>query len=48
MQDDSIGVTVEGAGPGDLRGGWARPAFEVIPLDCEITAYAPLGDDPLF
>lgn len=25
-----------------------RPAFEVIPLDCEITAYAPDGDDPLF
>jgi hypothetical protein len=20
---------------------WSRPAFEVIPLDCEITAYAP-------
>jgi coenzyme PQQ precursor peptide PqqA len=27
---------------------WERPAFEVIPLDCEITAYAPAGDDPLF
>ena len=24
------------------------PAFEVIALDCEITAYAPDGDDPLF
>jgi hypothetical protein len=24
------------------------PAFEVIPLDCEITAYAPDGDPPLF
>ena len=24
------------------------PAFEVIPLDCEITAYAPDGDEPLF
>jgi len=24
------------------------PAFEVIPLDCEITAYAPDGNDPLF
>ena len=22
--------------------------FTVIPLDCEITAYAPDGDDPLF
>ena len=27
---------------------WARPAFEVIALDCEITAYAPDGDFPLF
>jgi hypothetical protein len=27
---------------------WEPPAFEVIPLDCEITAYAPDGDDPLF
>jgi hypothetical protein len=25
-----------------------RPAFEVIPLDCEITAYAPDGGEPLF
>ena len=24
------------------------PSFEVISLDCEITAYAPDGDDPLF
>lgn len=23
-----------------------RPGFEVIPLDCEITSYAPDGDDP--
>ena len=28
--------------------GWEPPAFEVIPLDCEITAYAPDGNDPLF
>ena len=29
---------------------WARPAFEVIALDCEITAYAPDDGDerPLF
>jgi hypothetical protein len=27
---------------------YERPAFEVIPLDCEITAYAPDGGDPLF
>lgn len=27
---------------------WDRPSFEVIALDCEITAYAPDGDFPLF
>lgn len=28
---------------------FARPSFDVIALDCEITAYAPDGDDdPLF
>jgi hypothetical protein len=27
---------------------WSRPRYEVIPLDCEITAYAPDGGDPLF
>ncbi len=27
---------------------WAKPSFEVIALDCEITAYAPDGDTPLF
>jgi hypothetical protein len=27
---------------------YAPPEFTVIPLDCEITAYAPDGDDPLF
>lgn len=27
---------------------WSPPRFEVIRLDCEITAYAPDGDDPLF
>ena len=26
---------------------YAPPAYEVIPLGCEITAYAP-DDDPLF
>jgi hypothetical protein len=48
MQDESIGGTLEGAGPGATPGTWARPVFEVIPLDCEITAYAPEGDGPLF
>jgi hypothetical protein len=27
---------------------WARPSFELISLDCEITAYAPDGDLPLY
>ncbi len=27
---------------------WVPPRFEVIALDCEITAYAPDGSDPLF
>jgi len=27
---------------------WTSPRFEVISLDCEITAYAPEGDQPLF
>jgi hypothetical protein len=27
---------------------WEHPVFEVIPLDCEITSYAPDGDGPLF
>ena len=30
------------------RASWAPPSFEVIPLDCEITAYAPDGDSPLY
>ncbi len=27
---------------------YERPSFEVISLDCEITAYAPDEDHPLF
>jgi len=27
---------------------YQAPAFELISLDCEITSYAPGGDDPLF
>ena len=27
---------------------WVKPSFELIPLDCEITAYAPDGDSPLY
>jgi hypothetical protein len=30
------------------KSAWTAPRFEVIALDCEITAYAPDGDGPLF
>jgi len=37
------------AGCAAPEGAGFRPAFQVIALDCEITAYAPdEGDDPLF
>jgi hypothetical protein len=26
---------------------WTKPSFELISLDCEISAYAPDGDLPL-
>ena len=32
----------------ERAGRYEPPACEVIPLDCEITAYAPDGDTPLF
>ena len=34
--------------PDDEARPYEPPSFTVIPLDCEITAYAPDGDDPLF
>jgi len=43
-------VALESA-PGSERSerpSWQRPRFTVIPLDCEISAYAPDGGDPLF
>ncbi|HME72938.1 MAG TPA: hypothetical protein VKM54_24160 [Myxococcota bacterium] len=36
------------ATPRKPEAGYRAPAFEVISLDCEITSYAPGGDDPLF
>jgi len=39
------------AGPEAPRAGaapYAPPTLEVIGLACEISAYAPAGDDPLF
>jgi coenzyme PQQ precursor peptide PqqA len=41
-------VRTEASHPATPQRRWERPAFEVIPLDCEITAYAPAGDEPLF
>lgn len=40
----------QGTSPGRETGAaaWTRPSFEVIALDCEITAYAPDGDSPLY
>jgi coenzyme PQQ precursor peptide PqqA len=35
-------------GVGEARPAWQAPAFELIELGCEITAYAPAGDEPLF
>jgi hypothetical protein len=48
--DDPNRPTVAGpAAPASAEpAAWVRPAIEVIPLDCEITAYAPDGDTPLF
>jgi hypothetical protein len=34
--------------PQQAQPAWSRPGFELISLDCEITAYAPDGDQPLF
>jgi hypothetical protein len=44
--DDLLETRTE-SHPAEARD-FERPAFEVIPLDCEITAYAPDGGDPLF
>ncbi len=40
-------ATSVGAPDGEARA-YEPPRFTVIPLDCEITAYAPADDDPLF
>ena len=42
MNDETIPADAESASE------YQPPRFEVIPLDCEITAYAPDGPDPLF
>lgn len=34
--------------PTDRSLSYTPPRFEVIPLDCEITAYAPDEGEPLF
>jgi hypothetical protein len=44
MHDEPFPSPVTGA---EVRT-YVPPTFEVIPLDCEITAYAPDGNEPLF
>ncbi len=44
MHDERLPSPVTGAEASE----YVPPTFEVIPLDCEITAYAPDGNDPLF
>ncbi len=34
--------------PEPTTAAWEPPELEVIPLDCEISAYAPAEEDPLF
>lgn len=43
--DDQRRATREERGD---AGGYEPPRYEVIALDCEITAYAPDDDTPLF
>jgi hypothetical protein len=45
MNDESV---IGPVASGPCEPSYERPAFELIPLDCEITAYAPDGDHPLF
>lgn len=50
---DVIRAAEAAASPAELAraagaGAHEPPRFRVIPLDCEITAYAPDGDQPLF
>jgi hypothetical protein len=46
--DPEVREEVRAPGSVPTVAGWEPPRFEVIPLDCEITAYAPDGDQPLF
>jgi hypothetical protein len=40
--------TQDGSATDKEAGGYEPPRFMVISLACEITAYAPDGDQPLF
>jgi hypothetical protein len=51
MHDDAIQTTTTAFEPGpsgEPARPWVRPTVEVICLACEISAYAPDGDTPLF
>jgi len=43
-KEDRSGRSLQATGPA----AWEPPRFEILSLDCEITAYAPDGDEPLF
>jgi hypothetical protein len=51
MHDDAVQTTTTAFEPGPVSEPsrpWASPTVEVICLACEISAYAPDGDLPLF
>ena len=47
---DTAGAPASSTAPGRPARpvAYEPPRFELLALDCEITAYAPDGDDPLF
>jgi len=49
MDDATTRPTLDASRTESLRSGFERPSIEEISLSCEISAYAPDGDDrPLF
>jgi hypothetical protein len=51
MLDPSLQPSTQAFGPertDTTASRWEPPGFEVICLACEISAYAPDGDEPLF
>jgi len=48
LRSDAPDRSVHSAQAGERPRAWQRPAFEVICLACEISAYAPDEGEPLF